>query len=87
MVIHTSVCNGSGDWLKTAATEIAGGGGRTMCETDKGTFKLQFGYILGYILKGGETQLSKLHILTTFDKNFFSTHPMSKIYCSIFIVS
>ena len=54
----------------TAATEVAEGDGRSICETDKGTFVIQIDfYILGYILKGGETQLSKLHILTKFDKN------------------
>ena len=68
MVVQISECNGSGDWLSTAPTEVAGGDGRTMCETDEGTFVIQFDfYILGYILKGGETQLSKLHILTKFD--------------------
>ena len=39
-----------------------------------------FDYILGYILKGGETQLSKLHILTTFDKKkFFNSSDVKNI--------
>ena len=39
-----------------------------------------FLYILGYILKGGETQLSKLHILTTFDKKkFFNSSDVKNI--------
>ena len=42
VVAHISICNWSGDWLKTAATEIAEGDGRTMCETDKGTFRIYF---------------------------------------------
>ena len=58
MVVEIGICNGCGVWLKTAPTEVADEDGRTMCEKDKGTFSLLFGYlrnILGYILKGGET--------------------------------
>ena len=64
VVVETSVCNVSGDWLKTAATEIAEGGGRTMCDTDRALLEFIFIYFSLYT-KGGRNSTFKV---TSFDK-------------------
>ena len=47
VVADISICNGSGVWLKTAPTEVAEGGGRTMCEADRAL--LDFNLVIFYI--------------------------------------
>ena len=80
MEVEISDCNGSGDWLKTAPTKVAEGDGSSMCETDRALLEFNLIFILGYILKGGETQLSKLHILTKFDKILFSLLNIFRVF-------
>jgi hypothetical protein len=73
VVVEISDCNGSGDWLIDCGHWSCRRRWKNHLWNRQGTFVIQFDfYILGYILKGGETQLSKLHILTKFDKILFS---------------
>ena len=47
--VEIEVCNGSGDWLTTAAMEIADGYGRCMWGTGEGTFRFYLANFLVYI--------------------------------------
>ena len=65
MVVEISDCNGSGDWLKTAATKVAEGDGRTICETDRALLEFNLIFIFKLYTKGGRNSTFKI---THFDK-------------------
>ena len=60
--VEISVCNGGGVWLKTAPTEVAEGGGRSMCETDKALLEFKLVNFIYFTLytKGGRISTFKV---------------------------